>query len=153
MAGPSGNDDDITLSEDALQRISAAIATAVATAIASTPPSASPRPHSIALDPYDTSSFDVATKEGKYQWAIMTKVQDGWKPVSCTVDSADVLMDLFKDRQTNFGLDVLLQVPTAGNGRLQNAPRMLTGVEHWSADIREFKNLLFDIHSVSLQQG
>jgi hypothetical protein len=146
------SDEPISLSAETLERFSTAIASAVATAISTTATTPSSDTHSIALDPYDTSSFDVATKEGKYQWAIMTKMQDGWKQLSCTVDSADQLMDLFKDRQTQFGLDILLGVPTAGNGRLQNVPRMFAGTEHWDADLRDFKNILVDIHSVSLPQ-
>eukprot|EP00957_Ditylum_brightwellii_P053598 4061021-Ditylum_brightwellii.AAC.1 len=61
-------------------------------------------------------------------------------------------MDLFKDRQTQFGLDILLRIPTKGNGKIQAKPRTLAGVEHWDADLQEFKNLFVDIHSVNLDQ-
>ena len=61
-------------------------------------------------------------------------------------------MDLFKDRQTQFGLDILLKIPTKGYGKAQVNPRKLAGVEHWDADLQEFKSLLIDIHSVNLAQ-
>ena len=136
----------------ALRALAGTIATAVAAAVGTTQPTTSIVTHSNAMDPYDTSNFDVATKEGKYQWAIMTKVTDGWTLVACTVDSADLLMDLFKDRQTVFGLDVLLRVPTLGLGRPSANPRTLVGVDHWDADLSEYKNILVDIHSVTLLQ-
>ena len=155
---PEADDDaranTFVMDESTLQAFATTIASAVATAIASAPrpTTASTFTHSNAMDPYDTPSFDVATKEGKYQWAMMTKITEGWKQLSCTVDTADQLMDLFKDRQTHFGLDILLRVPTTGNGRPQTNPRTLAGVEHWDADLQDFKNLLVDIHSVSLLQ-
>eukprot|EP00957_Ditylum_brightwellii_P137963 10518532-Ditylum_brightwellii.AAC.1 len=52
------------------------IASAVATSIATYNATPYISTHSIALDPYNTSYFDVATKEGKYQWEIMTKMQE-----------------------------------------------------------------------------
>eukprot|EP00957_Ditylum_brightwellii_P042777 3239166-Ditylum_brightwellii.AAC.1 len=66
----------ITLSRETLASFAKTIASAVATAIATQNAVPYISTHSIALDPYDTSSFDVATKEGKYQWAIMTKMQE-----------------------------------------------------------------------------
>ena len=108
--------------------------------------------HSNALDPYDNTSFDVSTKEGKYAWSIMTKMQDGWKLLTCSTDSANQLMDLFKDRQTQFGLDNILRIPTKGSGKIQANPRTLGGVDHWDADLQEYKNVLIDVHSVTLDQ-
>eukprot|EP00957_Ditylum_brightwellii_P143166 10908516-Ditylum_brightwellii.AAC.1 len=61
-------------------------------------------------------------------------------------------MDLFKDRQTQFGLGILLRIPTEGNGKIQAKPRTLTSVEHWDDDLQEFKNLLVDTHSVNFDQ-
>eukprot|EP00957_Ditylum_brightwellii_P010954 829946-Ditylum_brightwellii.AAC.1 len=61
-------------------------------------------------------------------------------------------MDLFKDHQTQFGLDILLRIPTKGNGKIQIKPQTLVGVEHWDADLQEFKKLLVDIHSVNFNQ-
>eukprot|EP00957_Ditylum_brightwellii_P194955 14853142-Ditylum_brightwellii.AAC.1 len=66
-----------TLSRETLASFAKTIASAVATAIATYNAAPYVSTHSIALDPYDTSSFDVATKEDKYQWAIMTKMQEG----------------------------------------------------------------------------
>eukprot|EP00957_Ditylum_brightwellii_P138972 10592467-Ditylum_brightwellii.AAC.1 len=92
----------VTLSRETLASFAKTIASAVATSIATYNPTPYVSTHSIALDPYVISSFDVATKEGKYQWAIMTKMQEGWKQLTCTTDSANQLMDLFKDCQTQF---------------------------------------------------
>eukprot|EP00957_Ditylum_brightwellii_P046603 3535776-Ditylum_brightwellii.AAC.1 len=66
----------ITPSCETLASFAKTIKLAVARAIAThnTVPYVST--HSIALNPYNTSSFDVATKEGKYQWAMMTNMQE-----------------------------------------------------------------------------
>eukprot|EP00957_Ditylum_brightwellii_P129852 9904746-Ditylum_brightwellii.AAC.1 len=68
-------------------------------------------------------------------------MQKGWKQLTCTTYLAKQLMDLFKNRQTQFGLDILLRIPTKGNG-----------VEYWGSDLQEFKNFLVDIHSVNFNQ-
>ena len=135
------------------QTIATAVATAMAAAQAANPPSrAYLTTHSNALDPYDNASFDVSTKEGKYAWSVMTRMQDAWKLLTCSTDSANQFMDLFKDRQTQFGLDNILRIPTKGNGKIQANSRTLGGVEHWDADLQDFKNVLIEVHSVNLEQ-
>eukprot|EP00957_Ditylum_brightwellii_P147876 11260299-Ditylum_brightwellii.AAC.1 len=129
----------VTLSRETLASFAKTIASAVATAIATYNVAPYVSTHSIALDPYDTSSFNVATKEGKYQWAIMTKMQEDWKQLTCTTDLANQFLDLFKDRQTQFGLDILIRTPMEGNSKIQAKPQTLVGVKHWDADLREFK--------------
>ncbi len=62
-------------------------------------------------------------------WAIVTKMMDGWKLLSVSVDTADSLMDLFKDRQTQFGLDPLLTVPTTGSGNIAPIPRTIASID------------------------
>eukprot|EP00957_Ditylum_brightwellii_P078899 5998743-Ditylum_brightwellii.AAC.1 len=79
-------------------------------------------------------------------------MQEGWKQVTCTTDLANQLMDLFKDCQTQFSLDILLRILTEGNGKIQVKPCTLTGVKHWDADLQEYKNLLVDTHSVNFDQ-
>eukprot|EP00957_Ditylum_brightwellii_P113765 8673509-Ditylum_brightwellii.AAC.1 len=74
-------------------------------------------------------------------------MQEGWKQLTCTTDLTNQLMDLFKDHQTQLGLNILLRIPTEGNGKIQVKPQTLTGVKHEDTDLQEFKNLLVDIHS------
>eukprot|EP00957_Ditylum_brightwellii_P137999 10520756-Ditylum_brightwellii.AAC.1 len=63
-------------------------------------------------------------------------MQEGWKQLTCTTDLANQLIDLFKDRQTQFGLDILLRIPTEGNSKIQVKPCTLAGVNHWDADLQ-----------------
>ena len=51
--------------------------------------------YSTSIDPYDDNSLDVNQKDGRYQWVFLTKMQEGWKVCSVSVDTAEVLMDLF----------------------------------------------------------
>ena len=44
--------------------------------------------------------MDVEKNYGKYQWAVLAKMMDGWKLVTGNVENVDKLMDLFKDCQT-----------------------------------------------------
>eukprot|EP00957_Ditylum_brightwellii_P165671 12612158-Ditylum_brightwellii.AAC.1 len=69
-------DKTLTLNRDTLDALAKTIATAVATAMTTAALTPYVMTHSSALDPYDTASFDMVTKEGKYQWAVMTKMQD-----------------------------------------------------------------------------
>eukprot|EP00957_Ditylum_brightwellii_P059275 4499972-Ditylum_brightwellii.AAC.1 len=66
-------------------------------------------------------------------------MQDGWKQLTCSTESVSILMDLFKDRQTQFGLDILLKIPTKGNGKAESAPCNLAGIDLWDADLKEYK--------------
>lgn len=96
-----------------LNKIAQTIATTVATAVAAASTSTSyVTTHSNTLDPYDNASFDVSTKKGKYAWSVITKMQDGWKLLTCSTDLVNKMMDPFKDHQTQFGLDNILRVPT-----------------------------------------
>ena len=81
-------------------------------------------------------------KDGRYQWVFLMKMQEGWKECSVSVDTAEILMDLFKDRQTQFGLDPIMMVPTSGAGTIAAVPRSVAGVDYWSADLKDCKKYL-----------
>eukprot|EP00957_Ditylum_brightwellii_P057981 4396457-Ditylum_brightwellii.AAC.1 len=66
-------------------------------------------------------------------------MQEGWKQLTCTTDLANQLIDLFKDRQTQFGLDTLLRIPSKGNSKIQAKLQTIAGAEHWDTDLQEFK--------------
>ena len=53
-----------------------------------------------AINLYDNELSETKTEEGKYQWHFYTKTAEGWKKdgISATVDHADNILDLFKDR-------------------------------------------------------
>eukprot|EP00957_Ditylum_brightwellii_P011680 882549-Ditylum_brightwellii.AAC.1 len=42
-------------------------------------------------------------------------------------------MDLFKDCQTQFGLDIILRILIKGNGKIQTKPQTLADVQAWSS--------------------
>ena len=96
--------------------------------------------------------MDVENKGGKYQWAFVTKIMDGWKLLTANVEKSENLMDLFKDRHNNFGLDPLLVVPTYDTSTIRDIPLTITGEDCWYADISNFKSVLVDIHALSLDQ-
>ena len=104
------------------------------------------------IDPYDNTSLDPESKSGKYQWSAMTAMQSGWKLIAVNVDNADTIMDLFKDRRTQFGFDVIMNVPTSGSGAYDASPRSIAGTDFWNADLSDHKSLLVDLHTLTIDQ-
>ena len=99
----SGDDSDGNTMKGMIAAIAAAITQGFAAAVvapAPIAPVAPPymRPFSSSIDPYDTQSLELDTKEGKYQWAMITRKLDTWRILAVSVENADPLMDLFKDR-------------------------------------------------------
>ena len=68
------------------------------------------------IDPFDTMSFSVDTKESKYQWDLAPKMISYGLPMAITMANAEWILDLFKDWSTQYGLDHITKVPTSGTG-------------------------------------
>ena len=115
---PKSTERLVTDFSEAIQNAMAAgvaAATAAATAaITAQYSAASTTKYKSAIDPYYTQSFSVDTKEGKYKWGQVTKISEGGKPISVTVANAKTILDMFKDRATQYGLDHIIDVPTTG---------------------------------------
>ena len=90
--------------------------------------------------------MDVERKDRKYQWAIVTNMMDGWKIVTFNVENYKKLMDLLKDRHTQFGLDPILMVLTAGTCAIKAITRTISGEDYWDVDINNFKSVIVDIN-------
>ena len=108
----SNTNQNLLLDAATLQALTAAITSAFTNATQGS--TTTTTTHSSSIDPYDSTTLDVSQKSGAYMWSVMTKTVDGWKLLSVSVSTADKLMDLFKVRQTQFGLDPITNVPTAG---------------------------------------
>ena len=79
-----GNDDaiaktviDPTILASLATAITGAITNTVSNATATKPISLKKKAHSSGIDPYDSKSMYMSTKEGKYQWYIITKPKPG----------------------------------------------------------------------------
>ena len=44
--------------------------------------------YSTLIDTYDTTYMEAEKKDGKYEWAIVTKMIYGWKLVTVKVENA-----------------------------------------------------------------
>ena len=71
--------------------------------------------------------MDFGKKDGKHQWSVVTNIIDGWKLVKFNIENAKKLMNLFKDLQTQFGLDPPLIVSTAGTSDMKVIPLTISG--------------------------
>ena len=74
------------------------------------------------------------------------------KGVSCTVQNAEKLQDLFRDKVASYGLDRSMEIPTTGTGAVANAPKMSGGSAYANADLGTFLNLLDKVHQVNIDQ-
>ena len=119
-AAPSAVAIDLT----ALQALVQALTTALSNGLVD---STTTTKYSTSIDPYNTNSMDVEKKDENNQWVVITKMMDGWKLVTANLENAENLMDLFKDHQTQFGLDPLLMVPTAVTGTIKAIPCTIFG--------------------------
>ena len=79
-------------------------------------------------------------------------MQSGWKLIVVNVDNADATMDLFKDRRTQFGFEVIMNVPTSGSGAYGANPHSIAGTDFWNTDLTDHKSLLVDLHTLTIDQ-
>ena len=66
-----------------------------------------------------------------------------------TVAEAETILDLFKDRATQYGLYYIINVPTTGIGRVESQAWTLIGIYYHNAKLGSLKNLLKDIHALT----
>ena len=86
--------------------------------------------------------MNLSTKEGNYQWYIVTKPEPGWSLIALTVENADKLMDLFKYRTIQFGLNSIMKIMTTGTVAFKTSAQTIVEVDQWNANLRYYKNLL-----------
>ena len=102
------------------------------------------------VNPYDTESMNLSSKEGKHHWQMVTQKEEGWKLLSLTTENSEVLADLFKDRAGQFGLDPIVMVPTSGTGAISTVPRTIEGKEYHNVDLLGHINILKEPHKLTL---
>ena len=66
-----------------------------------------------------------------------------------TVANAETILDLFKYRATQYGLDHIINVPMTGTGRVETQYQTLVGIDYHNADLGNLKNLLKDIDALT----
>ena len=132
------------------------ITTTAATAVASiaTAPAASvtARKVSTAINPYNTESMDLDSKEGKYQCKMVTAREKGWKPLSLTMDNPEAIDDLFKDWAGQFGFDPIINVPSSGTGAVEANSHIFAGVDYFNMDLDNTINILKEPHKLTLKK-
>ena len=131
--------------------ITTAVAKVVASVAAALGASATARKVSTAINPYDTESMDLDSKEGKYHWKMVTAREEGWNPLSLTTDNSKAISDLFKKRAGQFGSDPIINVPSSGNGAVEANPRIVAGVNYCNMDLDDTINILKEPHKLTLK--
>ena len=135
---------DPAISYDVLRILTTAVTKAITTAITNemVPVAATPNniTYSSVINLPNNESFETKTKEGNYQWHLITKTSEGWKNygISATINHADNILDLFKDCSVQFGLDNIMNIPTSGTGAVDAAQRTVVGLDHCNAGCRYY---------------
>ena len=83
---------------DLMSAITTAIATADASVALAPRASTTVRKGSTTINPYNTESMELDSKEGKYHWKMVTAREECWKPVSLTTDNSEAIADLFNHK-------------------------------------------------------
>ena len=122
--------------------LTGAITTAVYNTNTTRPVSVNAKTHSSVINPYDSRSMNMITKDGKFQWYIITKPKPVWSLIVVTVENAEKLMDLFKDHKAQFGLNSIMQIPTMGTVAVETATQTIINIDQWNANLSYYKNLL-----------
>ena len=82
---------------------------------------------------------------------MVTAREEGWKPLSLTTDKSEAIADLFKDRAGQFGIDLIINVPSSGTGAVEVNPRIVAGVDCCNMDIDNTINILKEPHKLTLK--
>ena len=94
---------DPTITANLVAVITCAFSKAINAAVTSTTTAINAQPlpiitkHTSVINPYNTQSFGVVTKEGRYQWAQATKIQDRGGPIWVTVSNVKKIINMVKD--------------------------------------------------------
>ena len=91
--------------------ITGIITTAVATTVSAVQPAPTPR-YSTAIDPFNTKSMELTSRDGRGQWYNAMEKTGGWKEISLVTVNADIVTNLLTERTTYFGFDPIINVST-----------------------------------------
>ena len=105
-----------TVFDDLVTAPTGAITTIVSNITTARPITVNAKMHYSAINPYNTRSMNMDTKEGKYQYYIITNPKPGWSIIVVNMENAEKLLKLFKDRTVQFGLDSIMKILTAVTG-------------------------------------
>ena len=133
---------------DVLRKFVMTVTMLMMTAIANAtvPVAATPKTtmYSSAIEPYDNEPFKTNKKEGKLRWNLITKTAKGWKKdgISTTVEHANNILDIFKDRSVQFGLENIMTIPTSGTESVNIDPQNIIGLDYYNADMKYYIKIL-----------
>ena len=68
------------------------------------------------------------------------------------MNNSGTLADLYKDQTRQFGLDLIINVPTAGTGAVEAESRVVVVVEYCNMDLSDTINILTKPHKLTLDQ-
>ena len=136
--------------EDLTSTIVVLLASAAAAAQPDVPSTYKPTLSAV-IDPYSTI-INIATREGVNTYKTMIKPDHAWIHQTVSVETDTRMIDLFKDKEIQYGLDNILRVPKSGTSVADANPHTLPGSEVYNIDLADFTNLLEDYHHLTDNQ-
>ena len=127
------------------------ITTTVSTMVSAVRPVPTPR-YSTAIDPFDTKSMYLTSRDGRGKLYKATEKTGGWKEISVFTANDDIFTNLLTDHTTQFGLDPIMNVSTSGTGAVNVAPIPIAREDIWLSDLSNTMNILLQPHLLSIKQ-
>ena len=100
----------VTTQEELTTTISVFLASAELAAQPGTPPTYKPTFLAI-IDPYLTS-INITTREGINTYKTMVNLDHAWTRKALSFETATCMLDIFKDKEIQYGLDDILESPS-----------------------------------------
>ena len=72
--------------------------------------------------------------------------------IYATVEHAENILELFKDRSVQFGMDNIMNIPTSGIGAVHTTPKETVSGDQWNVDMRDYIKIITSYHQLSLDQ-
>ena len=137
-----------------LEYLTATIEVFLASAAAAAQPDApsTNKPTFLAVIDLYLTSINITTQEGINTYKTMINLDHAWICQTISIETATHMIDLFKDKDTQYGLDDIFRVLKSGTGVADANPCTLLGIVVYHFDLAYFTNHLEDYHHLTEKQ-
>ena len=98
--------------------------------------------------------LNILSKDQKSLWCKMVKPSDNRVLLHINVSNSKAIVNLFQDQAISFCWMSFMRIPTSGTGAMAtNSTHSPGNKEIYSADLKDFKNLIEAFQHISLKTG
>ena len=83
---------------------------------------------------------------------MITRISGAWPNAGAavTVENAEALQDIIRNKVTSYGLDRSMEIPTTGTGAVESSPKTIGVNDYANANLGDFVSFLDNFHQVNL---